>query len=403
MVSERVDRYAGYRWVILGMAWLTQIVMQWSWYLVPSLAYTLFPELGLNQTRFTLLYTAPLIVAIFVSSFGGGFGDRYGVRIAVALGSFTLGIAGLARAFTSDFEEMLVCMLAMGIAMSFIWPNLPKIVSVWFPRNQVGFATGIYVSAQAIGYSMGLLTGPLFISWRIAFLYVGLISLVVAVLWSVVGRSSPKGVIIEKASIVSGALKGIKSRNIWLICLVLFLVRGAFFSFSGNLPNALETVHHISAQEAGTISSLLPWGAVIGTIVFPLFSDRVGMRKPFFYGGAIISAICFYGAWYIAPDIGTYILVFVGGLFFGALVPLVFTLPLEFPEISREHVGGSAGLVNSLGQLGGVVIPLFVISPVIAAGTLEAYSSGFILIMLLLAGIAIPAAFLLETGYRGKT
>ncbi|MFC2018649.1 nitrate/nitrite transporter [Chloroflexota bacterium] len=400
MVEESIDRYPRYRWIVLGMAWLTQVAGTWSWYLVPSLAYVLFPELGLSQTQFTLLYTGPLIATIFLSALGGGFGDRYGIRLAVAVGSFLYGIAGLARAFATSFEVMFVLMLLIGMSISLISPNLPKLVGTWFPPRQVGLASGIYVSAQAIGFSLGLMTGPLFSGWREAFTYVGIGALVVAVLWALIGRSTPQGVEIEKKPIISGIIRGAKSRNVRLLGLVIFCIMGAFLSISGNLPKALEGVHQVGAGAAGAISSMLTWGAVIGSIALPTISDRVGLRKPFLYGGAVIAAICFYTAWQVAPGGATGVIVFIGGIFLGGLVPLALVLPLEFPEIGHEYVGGTAGLVSSLGHMGGVLFSLLVVSPLVAEGTIEAYSTGFMGAALLLACIALPAAFLMETGSR---
>jgi len=402
MNGVEIIRYPRYRWVVLGMAWLTQVAGNWSWYLVPSLAYVLFPELGLSQLQFTLLYTGPLMATIFLSSLGGGFGDRYGIRLAVAIGSSLYAVAGLARGFAPSFTVLFALMLLIGVGMSFVSPNLPKLVGIWFPPRQVGLACGIYVSAQAIGFSLGLMTGPLFGGWRAAFTCVGIGALVVALLWALIGRSTPRGVEIEKRPIISGIIRGARSRNVRLLGLVIFCVLGAFLSISGNLPRALESVHQVGAEAAGAIASMLTWGGVIGSIVLPSVSDRVGLRKPFIYGGAVLAAICFYTAWQVAPGGATGVLVFIGGIFLGGLVPLLMALPLEFPEIGHEYVGGTSGLINSLGHMGGVLLSLLVVAPLMSAGTMGAYSTGFTLAALLLAGIALPAAFLMETGPRGR-
>ncbi len=400
---EDEARYTNYRWVILGMTWIIQFLGRCSWLLVPSLAYCLFPELGLTQMQFTLILTGPLIAAIFLSFLGGGFADRYGIRLAVSIGSLLYGIAGVARAFVSSFEGMFMLMLLMGAVDSFTRPNLPKLVSVWFPRRQVGLATGIYVSAQALGFSMGLLSGPLFGGWRPAFLYVGMATLGAALLWILFGRSAPKGVEIPKPPIMSGVIKGMKTKNIRLTCTAMFLLVGTFVSFSGNFPKALQGVHQVSAQVAGAIASARPLGGAIGGVLLPSISDRVGLRKPFIYISAIMAAVCFYVGWYIAPATGTAVLMFMGGVFNGGLTSLLMVLPLEFPEIGREHVGGAAGLVGSLANLGGVLLPLLVMSPIVAAGTLEAYSIGFMVVMILLAGIVLPLAFSAETGVKART
>jgi len=393
-------RYPRYRWVILGLAWLTQFCGTWSWYLVPSLAYALIPEMGLTQTQYSLILTAPLMASIVLAFLGGGFGDRYGMRLAIGIGAFLSGAAGLTRAFTPSFEGMFLLTCLMGVAVSFTMPNLPKLVGIWFPPRQIGLATGIYTSAQAIGFSIGLLTGPLFGGWRSAFISAGMVTLAVATLWALLSRGAPKGVAIAKTPVVAGVIRGIKSKNIWLLCSVLFTLMGAFVSFSGNLPKALVDIHQVSAEAAGATSSLLTWGAVAGTLLLPVISDRFGLRKPFICSGALVSAICFYLAWQIAPGTGTSILVFIGGLFLGGMVPLAFILPLEFPEIGTEYVGGTAGLVNSMANMGGVLGPLLVFSPLAAAGTAGSYSLSFTVAAILLAGGVLPAMFMMETGAK---
>lgn len=186
-------RYPKYRWVILGMAWLTFACLDWSQFLIPSLAYCLFPELGLTHAQFTLIFTAPVLTAIFASIPGGASADRYGIRLTVAIGAFLGGAVGLIRAFTPNFVGMFALMCLLGIAFGMIMPNLPKIVSVWFPPRQVGLALGIQTTAMGVGSSLGLLTGPLFGGWKPAFTYVGILTLAVAVLWTLFARNAPGG------------------------------------------------------------------------------------------------------------------------------------------------------------------------------------------------------------------
>jgi len=384
------------------MVWITQVLGTWSWYLLPPLASVLFLELGLTHTQFTLIFTAPLMVAILLNFLGGGFADRYGIRLAVAIGSFLFGIVGLARAFATGFGDMFVLMCLMGVAVAFAMPNLPKLVGIWFSPRQLGLASGIYVSAQAIGFSLGLFTGPLFGSWQSAFTYIGFVTLVAALLWALFGRSAPRGVEVEKTPIVAGVIRGFKSKNIRLVGVGFFLLLGAFTSLSGNLPKALEGVRGVTAETAGAIASLLPFGAAFGGILLPAISDRVGLRKPFIYAEAVIAAVCFYVAWLIAPGLDTVILTLVGGFFLGGLTTMLFTVLVEFPEIGNEHMGGAAALTMSLGNVGGWLLPLLVISPIIAAETVGAYNLGFLVAAALLAAIALPLFFTIETGTRRR-
>ena len=55
-MSIEGERFPAYRWVILGLAWLVLACLVWCWFLIPSLAYRLFPELALTHAQFLPVY-----------------------------------------------------------------------------------------------------------------------------------------------------------------------------------------------------------------------------------------------------------------------------------------------------------------------------------------------------------
>lgn len=398
MDNQETGRYPNHLWFVLALAWIAQVCVAWSWFLIPSLGYELFPDLGLTHSQFTMILTAPLMSGMLIALVSGGFGDRYGIRLAIFVGTLIAGVSGFSRAFVGGFSGIFILTLFTGVSNGFLMPNLTKLVSIWFPPRQVGLASGIYVSAQAFGLSVGLLTGPLFSNWRLAFFYVGIITLVAAGLWALLARSTPKGVFIAKTEIKSGMIRGIKSKNIVLLCSMSFLVMGAFIAFSGNLPKALIDVQGVVAEMAGGIASFITWGALLGAILVPAISDKLKRRKPFLLACGPIAGSCYILGWLFAPGHLTEVLVFTGGLFQGGLVSIVFAQVMEFPEISPKHVGGAAGLVSSSGQLGGILLPLLLISPIITQATSTAYATGFIVVTVLFMITILPALFLIETG-----
>jgi len=401
-VSTEAEIYPRYRWVILGIAWLTLLCLYWSWFLIPSLASRLSPELGLSHMQYTLIFTAPVLMGIWVATTAGAAADRFGIRLVVGIAVFLGGAAGLARAFAPSFEVMFILMCLVGLSVYGATPNLPKLVAIWFPPRQAGLAAGFYTMAIGFGMTLGMFTGPLFRDWRAALTYIGIATLAVAFLWTFLARNAPKGVEIKMPPMVSGIKRGLRSRNILLTCVVYFLFMGTVISFTGNFPEALEIIHNISPATAGAIASLLTGGGILGNLLVPAISDRIGLRKPFIYAAVIAIPVCLFFAWQLAPSAATWVLVFLGGIGVGSLPPIILTLPLELPEIGREHVGGATGLILSSMSLGGFTMPLFIISPIMAAGTLEAYSTGFLVTMLFIAAAIIPALFLMETGRRGR-
>lgn len=401
-MAQDSNRYSPYCWVVLGFAWLTMVSINWTWQLVPSLAYQLFPVLDLDQTRFTLIFTAPVLVAVFTSVLGGMLGDRFGIRKVVAVAAYIAALSGLLRAFMPSFAGMFALMCLHGVGFGMAVPNLPKLAGIWFPPDKIGIASGISMSGMGFGFVLGLFTGPLFSDWRVAFITVGIISLVIASLWTIFARSCPRGVTFERPRLLPGIRAGLTNKSIWLVAIAMFLLQGGLLSFMSNFPKALESVHHVDPKVAGTVASLFSLGLVIGNFTLPFFSDRVGLRKPFIFTGVLAGSSLFYLTWVLAPGTAIYVLPILGGIILGGAPPVMFAIPAELPELGQEYVGGASGIIVSMMNLGGFIVPLVVISPLIASGTLTGYTFGFLISLLIVAAIALPALFLRETGPRAR-
>lgn len=378
------------------------ITITWAWQLVPSLAYQLFPELGLTQTTFTLLFTAPVLIAVFVAIPGGALGDRYGIRSMVAIAAFAAALGGLLRAFLPDFTGMFLMMCLIGVGFGIAVPNLPKLVGVWFPPHLIGAASGISMCGMGVGFSLGLYTGPLFPDWRAAFIAVGIIGLVVAILWTIFARTCPPGVKLHRVKMIPAIKASMKNKNIWMVAFAMFLLQAGLLPFQANLPSAMESIHQFSPQAAGAMAATVSFGLLLGNFILPPFSDRVGLRKPFIITGVIIGAFSFFFAWKLAPSFISYALLMVGGFIMGVAPPLLFAAPAELTELGHEYVGGASGIIVSMMNLGGFLMPLLVISPLLASGTLSAYTTGFMVAMLFVALMIVPVIFLKETGRRAR-
>ncbi len=402
-MSTKINRYPRYAWVLLGLAWIMMVSIMWGWQMLPALAYQLIPNLNLTQQQFTLIFTAPVLVEIFSSLPGGALGDRYGLRVVVAVDGAIAGVSGLFRAFMHDFTSQFILMLLYGIAWGMVVPNLPKLVGVWFPPKRTGLASGIYMAGMGAGGTLGLFTASYFPNFRVAFIAIGFLTLTVTVIWTVFARSCPAGVKIEHPDIISGVKVGLKNRNIWLLAAVQFLIHGAMISFQGNLPQALKNIHGMSPAVSSNVSAIMTLGFVTGNLFFPPLSDRVGLRKPFVLVAALVGTPLLYGSWLLAPGIGTWVLAYLGGTIVGAAPPILFAVPAELPEIGEAYVGGASGIIVSSMNAGGFLVSNLITSPIMASGTAAAYSTGFMVSIALLMGIVIPTLFLTETGRRKKT
>jgi MFS family permease len=158
----------------------------------------------------------------------------------------------------------------------------------------------------------------------------------------------------------------------------------------------------MSPQAAAGVSAIMTLGFVTGNLFLPVLSDRIGLRKPFVFTGAIIGAALLYISWLLAPGAGVWVLAYLGGTIVGGAPPVLFSVPAELPEIGEAYVGGASGLIVSSMNAGGFLLSVLITSPIMAAGTIAAYTTGFLISMIFLGSIAVPALFLTETGKRKK-
>ncbi|MQY67024.1 MAG: hypothetical protein GH159_01705, partial [Dehalococcoidia bacterium] len=93
-MNTEAERYPRYRWVILGVAWVTLLCLYWSWFLIPSLASRLTSDLGLSHMQYTLIFIAPVMMGIWCAITAGAAADRFGIRRVVAIAAFLGGAGG---------------------------------------------------------------------------------------------------------------------------------------------------------------------------------------------------------------------------------------------------------------------------------------------------------------------
>ena len=89
---------------------------------------------------------------------GGMLGDRLGFVKTIGIGCFAVAAANALRGLAAGLPALTLSMFLCGAAIALVFPNLQRVSGIFFPRRQLGLATGISVSGFAIG---GVLTTAL--------------------------------------------------------------------------------------------------------------------------------------------------------------------------------------------------------------------------------------------------
>ena len=392
-------------WIMLICAWLLGFAMYTPMLCIPPIAHIIKEELRVSHAAVGLLFSIPVAVLIALAIPSGLLADRLGTQKAVGIGAIVLALGSLSRGTFESFGGLLASTSLYGVGFSIVYPNLPKLVGLWFPREKVGLVTGVYSTGITTGGTIALaITLPLifpvtnsvqgtFVIWSIP-------AVVAAILWWLVAKDPPLPARIS----IQTATKGCanlpsyslwKDKNMWFIALLLFFNNIHFYTWSGWSP-ALLIMKGAPPDLAALIASSRGWAGFPVIFLMPWASYKVGLRKPFMCGSALLLAFASWIAIYIPVALGWPLMLAIGIATSGTF-SMILALPLEL--LPNEYAGMASGTVLSIGYLGGLVGPWL-------AGRIVDVTGSFDLALYILAGTAIVWAvigFLIpETGHKAK-
>jgi cyanate permease len=327
---------------------------------VPPMEHILKEELSLTHAQTSLLFTAPLIMMAALSILGGLLADRIGIRKAAGIGAIMIAVGSILRGTATDFSTLLAFTFTYGAGIALAWPNLPKLVSLWVPRERITMATGIYIAASYVGFALPVaitmpLVFPITNTFQGAFFVWGIPTIVAAILWWGLIREPPSES-VQAQQVARGDKPSYqiwRNKSLWLVA-ILFLLHQLFcYNWIGWAP-ALMMLKGATPSQAGLIASLFLWTGIPTSLLIPRLSNKLGLRKPFLWLPSITLAFASLGVIYITVPMG-WPLMILAGIVSSAMFLTIMTLPVEM--MPKEAVGTATGLMLSIGDIGGIIGP----------------------------------------------
>jgi MFS family permease len=361
-----VENKTPFRWVVLLLAVLVNLFANgMSLGCMPSLYGEIIKDIPMTYAQWGTVWGASFVPMMIFTLIGGMCADRIGTRTIVGLATIVMGIFGIGRAFAQDFNQLFLLMLLIGVASSFLMPNLPKSLGLWFPSSELGLANGFLVAGICIGSGTALMLSGVYLSplmggWRNVMWFYGLISIVLGALWLWIFRegqsfspnhheASQKFAFLEALSIV------IRVRDLWFLMASRFCIVGSLIAVIGFLPEILVS-KGMKPNLAHLSSSLIYYANIVGVIAIPVLSDKFGLRKIFIWPFSILGAL-FVISLGRFEGMACLIICALLGLIVG-FIPLMVTLPMEMEGIGHSYFGTALGLVGTIGNLGSFVAPI---------------------------------------------
>ncbi len=413
-----------YRWVVLavfGFALFTQALL---WLTFAPLETATETALGVGHFSVRLLALVDPIAFIVLAAGAGLLADRRGFRFTVTLGLLLMAPAAVGRAVilhlhpagAALYYPLLAMQIILSVGAVCCVACILQMPVKWFPASQRAKATGLTSMSLLLGNAVvfplaaGLGSVPAAATAREAQIALtrvldvfAAITLVAAAAFLLLVKSDP--VRVESASMPDRRVvrQLFRLPDFRAIALLFFWGLGLY----GGLMVTMEKMmrfHGFDVGFAAVVGGGLTFGGILGTLVLPSISDRLGLRRPFIYAAALLTlpctlALAFWGLQ--AIDLVAALLL---GFFLLAAQPIIFTMLGEMDDVGPGLAGTAVGAVFAFGSFGQVLLPLFIelFRRQGAAGTLDYRWSILILGALGVIGFLFIMRSIPETGPGGK-
>ncbi len=354
------------------------------WLMFGVLGIPIRKEFGLNDVQLSWL-TAVAILNGAIWRLGFGIlTDRLGGRLVLSAMLAVTAIPTFLIAHSNSYTQLLIYAFLAGLAgnafsVGIAWN------SAWFPKNQQGFALGVF-GAGNVGASVTKIIGPTLIAivpaagiglapggWRfVPFIYAVLLVIMALVTWFGTPRADKRP---GQGRTLPQMLEPLKNLRVWRFSLYYVVVFGAYVALSAWLPKYYVDNFDLPLLEAALLTALFIFPASLLRPLGGYLSDRYGARKVMYWTfGVMLAALLLLSGsnGHIVLDVperfgGTrdvlfhqmsllpfVALIFVVGVAMGVGKAAVFK---HVPEYFPNDVGAVGGLVGMLGALGGFFLP----------------------------------------------
>jgi ACS family D-galactonate transporter-like MFS transporter len=331
---------------------------------------------------------------------GGWLVDRFGARRVLTVATVVWGgFQALAAAATSGVM-LLLTRVGLGVFEAPFMPGASKLTAAWLPPNERSRGVTLIDSGAPLGSALGgLIISGLIIflgSWRLAFLTMGVLTVVFGVVLWIVIRNRPRehaavgeaelAVIEGTAAVAQPKPRPMSSRT--FLAMVFGRIGWAmiFFGFVTWGPNYLAAARGMDIKGLGLSTFAIFLAGTVGEIASGILADRLQRNfsrdvsfKILFGISGVMSLGCLLYLPYVANPIAAVCVLCVAVLFhlFGGLY---WSIPAMLAP--AERIGLVGGVMNFAGTSSGISVPIIV-------GLLVDHTGGFDAVLQFFAACAL--------------
>ena len=352
-------------------------------------------EFQLSHIQLGWVFSAFVLGYALFQAPGGRLADRFGPRRIVALGTLWWAVfTALTALAPTGFSGVLIILLAvrfsLGAGEAVVYPASNRLVASWIPSQERGVANGLIFAG--VGAGAGI-TPPLITyillhwGWRWSFWISSVIGLAAGVIWYLLARDRPEEhpwVTPQEAAHIRSGLPDqpagpsakavpwgtiLKSKDVLAVSFSYFCYGYSAYIFFTWFFIYLSTVRGLDLKSSSffgmlpfvAMATCSPLGGWISDVLTKRYGKRAG-RCGVAVAGMGLSAL-FIALGTLAADARLASIVLAGGA--GALYLAQSSFWSVTADIAGPSAGSVSGVMNMIGQFGGVVTAS--LTPLVAA------------------------------------
>ncbi|HYM10293.1 MAG TPA: MFS transporter, partial [Bryobacterales bacterium] len=380
--APRRAAFSSAQWVLIALMVGLSALSYFDRTIISIAGPTIMKEFHISETAMGTVYSAFLLSYTVLMSVGGTLADRFGARMVLTIGGLAAalttgltalcGVPGLGSIF-GVVPSFLLLRLLFGVGTAPLYPSTARISADWIPTTAQGWVQAVIMAGSALGAAVSPILFSRLIAaygWRVSFWIAGAATAVLIGAWFFCVRDNPTGPDLSRRPSLSLRqwLRLLQNRNLLLLTIGYVLLDYFEYIFFYWMYYYLGQVRHLSERDAAIATTVL---FLTMAVVMPFggwASDRLVAARGQKFGRRIVPMV--------SMAAGA-VLLYLGASGFGVVATVaLLSLALgastcaEGPfwaatiEISGSQPGAACGILNTGGNLGGMIAP--VLTPLIA-------------------------------------
>lgn len=360
--------------IVLGLLCVLYLLLFVDRVNISAIAPLLRTDLKLSNSQLGLVFSAFAVPYAAFQLVGGWVGDYLGPRLALSLCCIVVSLATILTGLAGGFVFLFALRIALGFGEGAAFPTATRAMSRWTSPQRWAFAQGITHSFSRIGNAM---TPPLMaalllvMSWRRAFLLLGLISLMWTIVWAWYYRDEPR----DHPSMRPEDLASLPparprapvpwqrlARRIAPLTLVDFCYGWTLWLFLTWIPSFFAENYHLNLQSSSLFSAGVLFAGVIGDAAGGLICDRIyrvtgnrGIARVRVIQAGFAGGFLFLIPVVLVQDLHVAAICLSGAFFFAELiVGPIWSIPMD---IAPRYAGTASGMMNFGFGIAGLISP----------------------------------------------